>query len=75
VRSKSNQRRQIFVLTPEEKRTACFILATFVLGITTQHYRGQSFVPAAKTAVHETTAAAARPAPKRADSRKRKPTP
>jgi hypothetical protein len=34
-------RRQIFVLTPEEKKTVCFVLAAFILGLATMHYRGQ----------------------------------
>jgi hypothetical protein len=32
-------RREIFVLTPEEKRTVCFVLIAFVLGLATKHYR------------------------------------
>jgi hypothetical protein len=32
-------RREIFVLTPEEKRTICFVLIAFVLGLGTKHYR------------------------------------
>lgn len=32
-------RRQIFVLTPEEKKAGCCILAALVLGLVTQHYR------------------------------------
>jgi hypothetical protein len=32
-------RREIFVLTPEEKRTVCFILIAFILGLATKHYR------------------------------------
>jgi hypothetical protein len=32
-------RREIFVLTPEEKRTLCFVLAAFLLGLATVRYR------------------------------------
>jgi hypothetical protein len=32
-------RREIFVLTPEEKRTICFVLIAFILGLATKHYR------------------------------------
>jgi hypothetical protein len=32
-------RRQIFVLTPEEKKAICFVLIAFVLGLATKHYR------------------------------------
>jgi len=35
-------RRQIFVLTPEEKKTVCFVLAAFILGLVTMHYREHS---------------------------------
>ena len=36
-------RREIFVLTPEEKRTVCFVLIAFVLGVATKHYREKHF--------------------------------
>lgn len=32
-------RREIFVLTPEEKKTVCFVLIAFVLGLATKYYR------------------------------------
>jgi hypothetical protein len=32
-------RRQIFVLTPEEKRTIVFVLCALLLGLATKHYR------------------------------------
>jgi hypothetical protein len=32
-------RREIFVLTPEEKKTICFVLSAVVLGLATKHYR------------------------------------
>ena len=32
-------RREIFVFTPEEKRTVCFVLTAFVLGLATKCYR------------------------------------
>ena len=32
-------RREIFVLTPEEKKTVCFVLIAFILGLATKHYR------------------------------------
>ncbi|HEU0207856.1 MAG TPA: hypothetical protein VFQ78_02655 [Candidatus Udaeobacter sp.] len=31
--------RQIFVLTPEERRTIAFVLCALVLGVATKHYR------------------------------------
>lgn len=36
---KNERRRQIFVLTPEEKKTIAFVLCALVLGIATKHYR------------------------------------
>ena len=32
-------RREIFVLAPEEKKTVCFVLIAFVLGLATKYYR------------------------------------
>jgi hypothetical protein len=32
-------RREIFVLTPEEKKTVCFVLIAFLLGLATKYYR------------------------------------
>jgi hypothetical protein len=32
-------RREIFVLTLEEKKTICFVLIAFALGLATKHYR------------------------------------
>jgi hypothetical protein len=43
-------RREIFVLTPEEKRTVCFVLIAFVLGLATKHYRDAHPVTASKPA-------------------------
>jgi CBS-domain-containing membrane protein len=36
---KKAQRGQIFVLTPEEKKTILFVLCALVLGVVTKHYR------------------------------------
>jgi hypothetical protein len=33
------RRREIFVLTPEEKRTVCFVLIAFVVGLAAKFYR------------------------------------
>jgi hypothetical protein len=41
-------RREIFVLTPEEKRTVCFVLIVFVLGLATKSYRDSHFAPSSK---------------------------
>ena len=56
-RSNGAVRREIFVLTPEEKRTVCFVLIALILGLATKHYRAALPLPAVKTAVQETAAA------------------
>jgi hypothetical protein len=40
TRERKLPRRQIFVLTPEEKRTVAFILFAILLGLAAKHYRG-----------------------------------
>ena len=32
-------RREIFILTPEEKKTICFVLIALILGLATKFYR------------------------------------
>jgi len=48
-------RREIFILTSEEKKTIAFVLIAFVLGLGTKYYRDHHPVPAPKpmTAVRE----------------------
>jgi hypothetical protein len=41
-------RREIFVLTPEEKKTVCFVLIAFVLGLVTKFYRDRHPAPSPK---------------------------
>jgi hypothetical protein len=67
------RRREIFVLTGEEKRTIAFVLIMFLLGLAAAHYRAAHSVPPPKTAIKETAAAAGRPAQKRAESKRPKP--
>jgi hypothetical protein len=43
-------RREIFVLTSEEKKTICFVLIAFVLGLATKYYRDNYPVVASKPA-------------------------
>jgi hypothetical protein len=71
--SRQSPRREIFVLTPEEKKTLCFVLIMFVLGLTTAKYRAAHTIPLSKTAVHETAVTTSRPAQKRAEARRPKP--
>jgi hypothetical protein len=39
MKKRSSPRREIFVLTPGEKRAVAFTVATFLLGLGTMHYR------------------------------------
>jgi hypothetical protein len=62
-------RREIFVLTPEEKRTVCFLFVAFVLGLVTKHYRATYAVTPLQAAVDYTITTAAHPAPLRTESK------
>jgi hypothetical protein len=66
------KRPQIFVLTPEEKRTLSFVLVALILGLGAKHYRQRHSIPPAKTAVVEAAENAGSPAKKRAEARRRK---
>ena len=70
--ARTSERRQLFVLTPEEKRTLSFILIAFVLGIAAKGYRETHSVPLKKTAIAETAKTVALPAEKRAEAKRRK---
>jgi hypothetical protein len=65
-------RRDIFVLTPEEKTTLCFVLAALVLGVTAKDYRKSHSSPPAKTGIVESAKNAGLPAEKRAEAKRRK---
>jgi len=71
--SRKSTRREIFVLTPEEKRTISFVLIMFLLGLATAKYRAAHAIPPSKIAVNETAATTARPAQKRAEAKRPKP--
>ena len=43
-------RREIFVFTLEEKKTVCFVLIVFVLGLATKYYRDRHPAPLPKPA-------------------------
>ena len=66
-------RREIFVLTPEEKRIIFFVLAMFVLGFATVRYRANHSTVPPKIAVNEAASATDRPAQKRAELKRPKP--
>jgi hypothetical protein len=71
--SKKAARREIFVLTPEEKRTISFLVIMFLLGLATAKYRAAHAIPPSKIAVNETAATTSRPAQKRAEAKRPKP--
>jgi hypothetical protein len=62
-------RREIFVLTPEEKRTVCFVLIAFALGLATKHYRTAHPPPPLKTEVKASAPGAPPSTPKRGESK------
>ena len=68
-------RREVFVLTPEEKRTVCFVLLAFVLGLATKHYRATHAVTPLQTAVDHTITMAAQPGPARTESKRARQSP
>jgi hypothetical protein len=69
--SRQTARREIFVLTSEEKRTIGFVLIMLLLGVAIAHYRAARAVPPSKIAVEETGKSAGLPAQKRAESKRR----
>jgi len=70
--AKKSPRRWLFVLTPEERRTICFVLVALLLGLATKRYRDAHAMPPSKTAVVETAKTVGLPAEKRAEARRRK---
>jgi len=72
VKSKRSVRRQVFLLTPEEKRTVSFVLIAFLVGIGAKHYRETHAVPRRQTAIAEVAKNVGLPAQKRAEARRRK---
>jgi len=54
-------RREIFILTLEEKKTVCFVFIAFVLGLATKYYRDHHPAPVPKP----TTVAREKAMPKR----------
>ena len=72
MKSTKRARREIFVLTPEEKKTVSFVLIALLIGITVKHYREMHAVPPRQTAIDDTAKAVALPAQKRAEAKRRK---
>jgi hypothetical protein len=73
LKPKRSIRREIFVLTPEEKRIIGFVLMAFVLGFATVRYRAVHSIPQSKTAVNETATTVAPRSQTRADSKRTRP--
>jgi len=72
VKSKRRARREIFVLTPEEKRAVGFVLIALLLGIGAKHYRELHAIPLRQIAIVETAKTVGLPAQKRAEAKRRK---
>jgi hypothetical protein len=72
VKPKRTSRREIFVLTPEEKRTVCFVLVALLLGIGAKRYREMHAIPPRQIAIVETAKTVGVPARKRAEAKRRK---
>lgn len=58
-------RREIFVLTPEERRTVWFVLVAFVLGLITKHYRDERSTIAPGTEIKASASVSPLPETKR----------
>ena len=72
MNAKKSGRRQIFVLTPEEKRSVCFVLIALAVGIGAKRYREMHAIQPQQTAIVETAKTVAIPAQKRAEAKRRK---
>jgi hypothetical protein len=55
-------RREIFILTSEEKKTVAFVLIAFVLGLATKYYRDRHPAPLPKPATAARENAVRKPA-------------
>lgn len=72
MKGKKSGRREIFVLTPEEKRAVCFVLIAFVVGLGAKRYREMHAIPPRQIAIVETAKTVGIPAQKRAEAKRRK---
>ena len=72
MKPKRTARRQVFVLTPEEKRIVCCVLIAFLLGVGAKHYRETHAIPPRQLAISDTAKTVGLPAQKRADAKRRK---
>jgi hypothetical protein len=67
-------RREIFVLTPEEKKTIYFVLVAFVLGLATKHYRDNHSRPPPKAEISADGKVSPRPSSRQTRVLKQPPT-
>ena len=58
-------RRQIFVLTGEEQRILCFVLAAIILGTAVKYYRSTQTAPAVISAVGQSASLVSQAPPKK----------
>ena len=72
MKAKAPAHREIFVLTPEEKRTVCFVVIGLLLGIGAKRYRESHTVPPRQIAIAETAKTVGIPAQKRAEAKRRR---
>lgn len=72
MKPRPTRRRQLLVLTPEEKRTVAFVLFALLLGLGAKHYRETHTIPPRQTAIADTAKTVALPAQKRAEAKRRK---
>ena len=72
MKAERTSRREIFVLTPEEKRTICFVLVVLLLGIGAKRYRESHPIPPRQIAIVETAKTVGVPAQKRAEAKRRR---
>jgi hypothetical protein len=70
--SGKKSRRDLLVLTPEEKSTLAFVVAALVLGLVAKHYRETHSTPLTKTAIVEAAKNTGLPAERRAEAKRRK---
>lgn len=70
---KAPSRRQVFVLTSEEKRIIGFVLVAFVLGLGAKQYRKARSDPAISEAIKQSAGVVADAMPKRSKHKARSP--
>jgi hypothetical protein len=75
MKARTQLRRQVFVLTSEEKKAIACIVGAFLLGLGTMHYRAKHPRPAPPPTAKELRAAKAAAAKEKSRARRASPTP